>query len=192
MYCHPSKSPNGSWNIKFSGSFDKAEYYDELINWAKGHDVEIIESPKVLQDVQTHLSAANIVNPAGRKKEDPEKKKRIFDVWKKWYSVLHEKFPSIPEPLKLPGEEARHIKMLLDEYDEQFVLEIFKIAVYDWDALRTLHNKLSESPTLRNVIYLRSELAAGVSNKGITSPKQRVSEYGQSKGGAWDDWKMPE
>jgi hypothetical protein len=82
--------------------------------------------------------------------------------------------------------------MLLDEYDERFVLEIFKIAVYDWDALRTLHNKLSESPTLRNVIYLRSELAAGVSSKGITSPKQRVSEYGQSKGGAWDDWKMPE
>jgi hypothetical protein len=192
MACLVEKLPNGRWTIKFDGGKLNDEHYDQLINWAKGHDHEVKEAPKLLMDVAaSFLTADNIISQHAAKSGKKEKPSLpIFEVWNEWYSILKGKYHTVLKPQVLPNEEGKHIKMLLMEYGKAITLEIFKLAVLDWSVLCARHPKLSPVPTLRSVVYNRSELAMGVSSKGLTTDKQRVSEYGKVTGGAYDDWKI--
>lgn len=192
MACLVERLPNGRWTVKFDGGKMNEEHCDFLINWAKGHEHEVRDAPQLLMDMASKfMTASNIVsqnNPKNGKKEKPLLP--IFQVWNDWYSILKGKYSTVLKPHVMPNEEAKHVKMLLSEYGRDVTLEIFKLAVLDWSVMCARHTRLAPIPTLRSVVYHRSELAMGVSHKGLTTDKQRVSEYGKAAGGAYDDWKI--
>jgi hypothetical protein len=181
--------PNG-WRIVVEGAMTETAAYNELFKWAKSHDVLLKEDAAKIQ-----LDA--VVNPAKDEKDKPAKvagkEKVAFDIhgmWNRWYDIVRERNSGTPKPAKMRGDEAGMIKTILEDYGEETATEIFNVAVFDWDAFCMKHSKLQlpNIPDLKSVVYHRRELAAAVGQKGVTTAKHRVSEYGQKKGGAYDDW----
>jgi hypothetical protein len=184
------RRPQGSFTVKFLGNVSDISRIDELKTWARSRDIELRDPDEDKIDYKKAIKTAAQQNPR-RKEKEALKNPRVLEFWHRWYDVLKEKYPEIAKPERLDTGELRFVKTILDEYGDQLTLEIFKVAVYDWDALRTLHNKLPPAPTLSNVLYHRRELSIGVTSGGITTSKQRVSEYRQSKDGdTSSDWNI--
>lgn len=105
---------------------------------------------------------------------------KVFPVWRKWYSTLQERYPDVATPAHPTKVEGALVRQLLSEYGEDRTLEIFKVVVMDWDAFKQEHSKrdLPIIPTLEVVSTFRRELDGAVAKRGVTTSKQRVSDYG--------------
>lgn len=182
------RNPQGTFSVKFSGNVTELSYIDELKRWASSRDIEVEDQKENEVDYKTIIKMAAQQNPKRLEKEDIKKNQNVTEFWHKFYEILKEKYPDIAKPGKVDVGELVAVDRLLKDYGDQLTLEIYKVAVYDWAALKTLHPKLPFAPTLKNVLFLRRELSIGVANKGITTSQQRVSEYGKETTSAGDGW----
>lgn len=180
------KVKGDSWRITIMGSLSEEKYaYDKLLLCMRSLDIPY-DAPML------PVNTADKEPPGKRRPPEPKKKPKfnIYAVWNQWYTILRGRYPDLLVPNELRPDEAGMIKILLEDYGEDGTREIFKVAVLDWDAFRTAHQKrdLPIAPDLKTVVGFRRELAVAVSQKGITTTTQRVSKYGQTIGGAYDDW----
>lgn len=183
------------WRLVAKG--DDTEELDRALTFFKGLDAHTVEKQAKRSAMPTTIVPATEYKPVSDRrtplKRDDGKAKQlassVYQMWNEWYAILKEKHLTIPKPVSPPPEDMKHVSAILKEYGPDITKEIFKVAVMDWDALRSRNQRLPEVPTLRQVMYNRAELAIGVGKKGLTSSKHRVSAYGEEAGGGYDDWK---
>lgn len=122
------------------------------------------------------------------------RKSQRDQMWRKYYEILLVNHPGVPIPNRMSPEEATSLNVLLGEYKPEIVVEIFKVAIMDWDAFtskirsRFRRGGLPAVPDIRTIEWYRKELAAAVARKGITTDKHPCSKYGRDNG-AYDSWK---
>jgi len=119
-------------------------------------------------------------------------------VWGTFNDALREKWKGTRTPSHPSSREAGQIKnTLLQDYDLPTVLQMCRLVVWDWEAIKSEWRsayKTPTKPTINNLVSMRRDLAQNL-DSGVTSQQKRVSRYrekflkaAQKKGElGWDD-----
>src|SRR3989304_10134235 len=148
LTCEHQSDPRGRWKITIKGGPNSSDHYADLMSWAKGREAHMVEVTAKAHAFKQQLHVASAQeskpkNPRPSIKDLPTKSQdaqnlssTIFELWHTWYSVLKARHSNIPKPLKPSPEDLKHINTIL-EYGKDISIEIFKIAVLDWEALKS-------------------------------------------------------